>query len=634
MVSFSRAEEMHVHLQQSDSWDANLVSESESDTFEACSTRGEAKSKPGVWQKLGKKRTIAIAVPCLVAGILIMKCPSAGKDTGAASSELVELAGAPQCAPRGEGCLESKCCQESGMQCYTKSGGWATCLPQCTSGVHTTDPEPTQWNCEKVGPRTPGIPPMDYYGGLKAAAWVATRCSANGENCFDTGCCKEKGMTCFSKNEDWASCKPSCLPGPDPTDPDPGNWSCVALGSPTPGAVSAFYWSKMAVAPWVASKCSPLGANCNQSKCCAQPGYTCFKKNDAWAGCKAGCHPGPDLWDVDSAPWDCAQLGPRTPGAPKPQGAIAKWVAQVCTEGSSSCHETQCCKNPGMQCYQKNAYHAACQKSCFRGVHNNDPDKTAWTCKKLGPRTPGNWKHPSFFCWLLTRSSGDEANLVKMQLVNKWGVFQCEEWAVFSDVAMDLGLGEQSLPIGDLTSQKGQWGSWLNTMVFAKAWHSIYETGQYMNHDWIVKADPDAVFLLDRLKADLASVPLNEAWAIHNSKTGTPMLGPIEILNRVALDIYYANNPPSLSGTDKAVCENAYMGLSGEDGFLSGCLQLLGVKAVYHKHILFNHIPVKCTNPAYVTYHPAKTEADYRRCVKEVMAPPPADSSSMTPSAR
>jgi len=211
-----------------------------------------------------------------------------------------------------------------------------------------------------------------------------------------------------------------------------------------------------------------------------------------------------------------------------------------------------------------------------------------------------------------------------MQFLNKWGVFQCEEWAVFSDVAMDLGSGEQSTPIGNLTSQKGQWGSWLNTMVFVKAWHSIYETGQYLNHDWIVKADPDAAFFLDRLKADLASVPLSEAWMIHNSPDyRVPMLGPMEIFNRQALELYYANNPPKLSGTDKAFCEDPFMGFSGEDGFLSGCLHRLGVKAVYHKHILFNHIPVNCTDPAYVAFHPAKTEADYRRCMNEVMAPPP-----------
>jgi len=576
-----------------------------------------------------------VIMSCIVIAILTT-CPSAVKMAGsavkmagAASSEMAELAAAPQCAPRGASCMQSKCCQESGMQCYTKNAAWATCMPRCTSGVQTTDVEPAFWNCEKVGPRTAGSIPMDYWGGLFPADWVKTRCSKNGDNCVGPGCCKEAGMTCFSKNENWASCKPACLPGIDPTDPDPEPWNCVPLGSTTPGPVSASYWSTMAVAPWVARKCSPLGTNCQSSKCCAQPGYACYKKNEAWASCRAGCLPGPDLWDVDPAPWDCTQLGPRTPGTPKPQGAMANWVAQTCTGEPSSCQAKQCCKNPGMQCYQKNAYYAACQKSCLRGIHSNDPDQTAWTCKKLGPRTPGNWTHPSFFCWLVTKSSGVEANLVKLQRFNKWGVFQCEEWAVFSDVVMDLGLGGQSTPIGDMTCQKGPWGSWMNTMVFAKAWHSIYETGQYLNHDWIVKADPDAVFLLDRLKLNLASVPLSEAWAIHNNKTGTPMLGPMEILNRVALDIYYANNPPSLSGTDKAVCETPWMGTGGEDGYLSECMQILGVKTVYHKHILLNWKPIKCTDPAYVTFHPAKTEADYRRCMKEIMAPPPP--SSMTP---
>eukprot|EP00419_Tripos_fusus_P029976 CAMPEP_0172726666 /NCGR_PEP_ID=MMETSP1074-20121228/91239_1 /TAXON_ID=2916 /ORGANISM="Ceratium fusus, Strain PA161109" /LENGTH=544 /DNA_ID=CAMNT_0013553751 /DNA_START=306 /DNA_END=1940 /DNA_ORIENTATION=- len=542
------------------------------------------------------------------------------KQADVIKSEIVQQAVAIPCAARGASCFQSKCCQETGMQCYSKSGTWATCLPNCTSGLHPTDTDPTRWNCEPLGARTAGLPPMDYYGGLKPAAWVAAKCSANGANCFGTGCCKEPGMTCFAKDEDWASCKPSCQPGPDPTDRDPSPWSCVPLGNPTPGAVTPFYWKDMAVAPWVANKCSAIGANCMSTKCCAQPGHTCFKKDDKWAMCKAWCAPGPDLWDSDPKPWDCTPLGSRTPGEPQPPGPLASWVNTRCTAGTGSCLTSQCCKDPGMQCYQKNDVHAACQRSCFKGVHGNDPDKSPWTCKTLGQRMPGNWPSPSFFCWVLTRSVGDEANLVRVQLVNHWGIFQCEEWSVFSDIAMDLGMGEQSIPIGDLTAQKGQWGSWLNTVVFAKAWHAIHDSGQYLNHDWIVKADPDAAFFLDRLKANLAPVPLNQPWAIHNSNTATPMLGPMEVLNKAALIIYYANNPPHLSGTDKAVCENAYMAFSGEDGFLSGCLQKLGVPAVYHKHLLFNHIPVKCTNPAYVTFHPAKTEAEFRRCVQEVQA--------------
>lgn len=271
-----------------------------------------------------------------------------------------------------------------------------------------------------------------------------------------------------------------------------------------------------------------------------------------------------------------------------------------------------------MQCFEKNAYHAACLNSCVPGVQFTDPDKTPWSCKKLGPRTPGNWAHPSLFCWILTRSWGDEAALVKIQYANKWNIFQCEEWAVFSDVPMDLGGGVFSTPIGDLTAQKGMWGSWLNTMVFIKAWHSIYASGQYENHDWIVKVDPDTVFFPDRLKLHVADIPRDQAWAIHNSDTETPMLGPIEILNKAALDVYFANNRPEISGTDKAVCENAYMGASGEDGFIGGCLKRLGVEAKYDPFVLKNHIPAVCTDSRYVAFHPCKNVPDYQRCEAEI----------------
>merc|ERR1719471_134508 len=108
----------------------------------------------------------------------------------------------------------------------------------------------------------------------------------------------------------------------------------------------------MTVAPWVASNCTALGDNCMKTRCCSAPGYTCFKKNKAWAGCKAWCAPGPDLWDVDPQPWECRPLGPLTPGVPKPQGAMAQWVQGECTADPMSCHVTKCCKDPGMQCFE------------------------------------------------------------------------------------------------------------------------------------------------------------------------------------------------------------------------------------------------------------------------------------------
>merc|ERR1719150_2579341 len=35
-------------------------------------------------------------------------------------------------------------------------------------------------------------------------------CSVNGENCMDSKCCLLPGMTCYVKNEHWASCNATC----------------------------------------------------------------------------------------------------------------------------------------------------------------------------------------------------------------------------------------------------------------------------------------------------------------------------------------------------------------------------------------------------------------------------------------
>jgi len=57
-------------------------------------------------------------------------------------------------------------------------------------------------------------------------------CSAAHENCRATSCCINPGWTCYEKNREWASCRPSCSPGIDPNDhPDYLTpWSCKVLG--------------------------------------------------------------------------------------------------------------------------------------------------------------------------------------------------------------------------------------------------------------------------------------------------------------------------------------------------------------------------------------------------------------------
>merc|ERR1711923_299899 len=57
-------------------------------------------------------------------------------------------------------------------------------------------------------------------------------CSDAGKGCLNTGCCNDKSLTCFKKNDGWADCKPACEAGAsDPNSPDDHKspWSCDVL---------------------------------------------------------------------------------------------------------------------------------------------------------------------------------------------------------------------------------------------------------------------------------------------------------------------------------------------------------------------------------------------------------------------
>jgi len=124
--------------------------------------------------------------------------------------------------------------------------------------------------------------------------------------------------------------------------------------------------------------------SCLQSKCCKQPGYQCYAKNDYWASCMAECTPGPNLFDEGSSdPWSCKPLGERAPGQEK-----------KCAGTDEDCMDPQCCSELGMQCYAKNATFGSCKASCEPGVDMSDKDDwKPWSCKALGPRSrvPASW---------------------------------------------------------------------------------------------------------------------------------------------------------------------------------------------------------------------------------------------------
>lgn len=146
-------------------------------------------------------------------------------------------------------CIDSNCCAaggEHGLQCYQKDDTFAQCMESC-------EPKTMKgWSCQPRGYRSRPDP-----------------CSAPGENCRSSKCCSSArggmGMTCFEKDQSWASCKETC----DDSGTGQDKWSCKALGNRTTFSTG----------------CSWGGTDCSKTQCCNNEGYACAVKDEHFTGC-------------------------------------------------------------------------------------------------------------------------------------------------------------------------------------------------------------------------------------------------------------------------------------------------------------------------------------------------------------
>jgi hypothetical protein len=188
-------------------------------------------------------------------------------------------------------------------------------------------------------------------------------CTPNGQNCRKAKCCSEPGMTCFEKNEHWASCNQTCSPNMLWTGKGHNGWeeskekvwNCTAI-SETPD-------------------CSKDGHDCRETKCCQHPDSKCYMKNDHWASCNNTCSSkmkwvGGKWTEQTDKVWDCAVLS--------------------CVENGHNCAASKCCSEPGMTCFKKNDHWASCNKTCSSnmmwkdGAWENQSTKI-WDCEVLSP---------------------------------------------------------------------------------------------------------------------------------------------------------------------------------------------------------------------------------------------------------
>mmetsp|Transcript_100348 Transcript_100348/g.306698 ORF Transcript_100348/g.306698 Transcript_100348/m.306698 type:complete len:595 (-) Transcript_100348:645-2429(-) len=499
--------------------------------------------------------------------------------------------------------------------------------------------------------------------GLRGEVMQAAAGTVGVDNCNTTHQCAGAGMQCYEQVPlVFAQCRGACVPGRDPTHWDGQHWTCKELGPRTPGA----------------DVCVSEGVSCLKSKCCRDPGHTCFEKNTGWAACKASCQPGPNFGDPDGEPWTCNRLGPTRP-------STAAWVAGECAAGPGmDCLKVGCCKNPGercwkkndlygachstcpagwscgtvgsqtppseptrkikplpdwaweqcsgvgqgclasrccigmdVQCYEKNAWWAECKSSCAPGPHADDK-QAAWTCTPLGPRSYGVSRKgfPSLYCYSVMRTTGYEVGLMQAQFDKGVGIFGCDDYSLLTaDGNVTIGT-VQSIQFPGAPVGESVDHTAGNTELFVHAWDALIAAGVWRNHTFTLKVDPDAVMLPDRVRTHLAS-HVGKKVFIVNCPFGDMIFGALEVFS------YHAILEWAKHGHDCPAPKDF-----GEDKYMTQCMDHLGVARVHDVPILADALCLgskNCEDGVAGAYHPFKDVDAYFGCWARAtgQAPPP-----------
>lgn len=241
------------------------------------------------------------------------------------------------------------------------------------------------------------------------------------------------------------------------------------------------------------------------------------------------------------------------------------------------------------------------------------------------PPPPVPWADvPKLFCISLMMPVGYEAGMLKDQHAKGVGIFQCNDYAVYSNKSITLTSGEKAVKTTVMNTSLavefgGEWHSALNTDVFIEFWAKVLEDKRTWKNEWIVKIDPDAVFFPSRLRE-----MLRNRWPSGDPKKGVylnnchrGMHGPIEVVSKQALKIYQKNWTNCKNGTPYEHKQ--------EDFYFRVCWELLGIERVDAYNLCFENL-YACDersdtkdgrHPCFsrqVSFHPFKTSESYFEC--------------------
>jgi len=521
------------------------------------------------------------------------------------------------CSAPGAACLDSGCCVpggQKGLQCFKKNDNYAECSESCEPGVHEGEEEgewdtngvfqKAQWSCEKLG--TASKPGCESF--VEAESCPSEYCVVKGEDCrpkcgtyANPDACW-KGTDCMWEDD---TCMDAC-------------WGFGTQETCAPTKYCKWLGKKgCQMGPWlfkshdecphdlgymwngscVQDPCSMQGEDCSQTKCCSVErggsGQTCFKKDQYWATCQESCE--------KHGNWSCEALGPR-----------AKFDAG-CGWAGEDCSLSKLCCNRGFVCAVKNSDFTGCvlTESTSTWEAQSVPMPADWEGTVVGGgrdefEVPqAGLDEPkigtTLYCFMAYLPDSYEEALIALAKKNKASIYGCEK----ADLYHTWQSGSGGWDTGETTL--------MNTDVFVKVWEQVQERGDFIHYDWTVKVDPDCVFAPERLRSHIQSYNLASWAAAYIKNNGQDpglgnngFLGAIEIFSKRAMLIYMDN---------AAGCLKALGTQAGEDGFMKGCMDGIGVGFKFDVDIFFpDNGAGACMNEARVAFHPLKDPEKWQHC--------------------
>jgi hypothetical protein len=531
------------------------------------------------------------------------------------------------CVWKDGDCTRSHCCLDGGdygFQCFERDGDFAVCDESCMKGAHEEDdtvlydesgnPYKPLWSCSEIGERSqPGCQVFEEKKCPKdRCEWKADKCKSpcsdfpDQDTCSGQDECMWHGDTCkdacwvYGKSKNCTSKENSdrCVQKGDQC--TPGCWTYSDKDGCGTGAQCIW---RAATESCEEDECSAPGEDCRKTKCCSGPrgggGMTCFQKDKYFATCAKSCSEEDD--------WECTKLGNRTKTDPH------------CSWAGLDCKETGMCCNVGFQCMVKDEFFTGCVQSFTRVIQKGE-------LKQVNVDLPEGWPaDPKFigggqleyempkasaedelgtdlYCFMAYLPGSYEEKLMELAKANSASIFACDAYDVYKTW--------QSNMVGWSSEQT----TLENTDVFISVWSEVKKAGRLWSYSWTVKVDPDCLLVPQRLQWHLEALDVPKAQPVYvknnnlNASQGNNgFLGAVEIFSREALELYYDWWPE---------CKESLGVDSGEDGFMKGCMDALGVGYVVDGGGFKPDDNVEvCKQGQWAAYHPMKDQKNYQCCV-------------------